>query len=321
MTKWAIITVCMCASPGCQSDSKSTAAENVRAPSVAELQAGTPIIGRLGKPIGSIQIVQGRTIRSVGKASIWYLQVQRVGGIATQECTSIPLSPYLADFGEETGVAGARSLPAIVDGKTYEFEGYETGGYEGIPAEAMERSGVLLQSHEFGFSTEFVVYAGHQIEPIAFTPTDFVGCEMYAKNLTATAADAESQVLIPAADIGSDCIITGRLGEPLGTIVRLRGQIVDTRTKADDGISCARVLSIDDAETYQPLTLQIHPMFGSFPEGKLTMGKIYDLEGYESGGFRGIPDEAMTRADTEVATTSHHFGTYFLAYKVVEVQP
>lgn len=132
---------------------------------------------------------------------------------------------------------------------------------------------------------------------------------------------AAAPISIPAADIGTKYIITGHLGKPLGTVVRVRGQIVDTRMKANEGISCARVLRINDAETHESLTLRIHPMFGSFPEGTLTMGKFYDLEGYESGNFSGIPVEAMTRAGTEVATTTHHFGTYFLAYKVVEVQP
>ena len=55
-------------------------------------------------------------------------------------------------------------------GKTYEIDGYETGGYIGIPAKA----GPVMQGLDYYFRTQLVVCNARRIEPLCFTPADFL---------------------------------------------------------------------------------------------------------------------------------------------------
>jgi hypothetical protein len=60
-------------------------------------------------------------------------------------------------------------------GKTYEMEGYETGGYIGKPSKAFMNAGFMLQTAGFYFRTYLEVYKAKKIEPLKFTPEDFKG--------------------------------------------------------------------------------------------------------------------------------------------------
>ena len=60
-------------------------------------------------------------------------------------------------------------------GKTYQMEGYETGGYVGIPAKAYEKAGLGIQTTGHYFHTYLNVYKAKLIEPLRFTPADFQG--------------------------------------------------------------------------------------------------------------------------------------------------
>src|SRR5262249_25426865 len=82
-------------------------------------------------------------------------------------------TPYFRAFGE-TGANG-NGLPTLAMGNSYEFEGYETGGFVGIPDDAYWRAGEALQTCGHYFSTRFVAYKGRPIPPIQFTPADFMG--------------------------------------------------------------------------------------------------------------------------------------------------
>src|SRR5262249_7788964 len=69
------------------------------------------------------------------------------------------------------------ALPTLDDGQTYEFEGYETGGFVGHPAEARRRAKIVLQTSGHYFSHYLIVYKGKKIAPIRWSPADFVGRE------------------------------------------------------------------------------------------------------------------------------------------------
>jgi hypothetical protein len=103
--------------------------------------------------------------------------VQRINGRATQEYIQLKLEPYFHEFGEKP-VTGGEALPKLAPGQTYEFEGFETGHFVGVPKEAYQRAGLMLQvpvGH--GFTHRFTVYKGKRIDPIRWSPAEFVGRE------------------------------------------------------------------------------------------------------------------------------------------------
>lgn len=100
------------------------------------------------------------------------LRVQRINGKATQEHIQIRLAPYFDNFGEE-GEDG-NSLPRLSFGTSFEFEGYETGGFVGVPSKAYQRANRMIQTSGFYFCHELKVYHGKKIDPIVWSPADFV---------------------------------------------------------------------------------------------------------------------------------------------------
>ena len=55
------------------------------------------------------------------------------------------------------------------------MEGYETGGYVGVPGEAYKNAGFAIQTTGYYFRTELVVYKAKVVEPLRFAPADFEG--------------------------------------------------------------------------------------------------------------------------------------------------
>ena len=122
--------------------------------------------------------------RFKGDSADSILQVQKINGQATQECIEVPIRPYSTGFGEPYLAVNLdlpqkadpeRSLPRLEYGVTYEFWGYETGGFAGEPAEAGRDGGMGKQYTSFYFASTFVVVKGKKGRPIAFSPGDFIG--------------------------------------------------------------------------------------------------------------------------------------------------
>jgi hypothetical protein len=103
------------------------------------------------------------------------LRVQRINGKATQVDIQIPLSPYFYDFGKKA--LDGDALPKLENGTTYEFEGYETGGYVGIPGEPYKKADIMLQTTGHYFRLRYTVYKGKKIESIVWSPADFIDRE------------------------------------------------------------------------------------------------------------------------------------------------
>jgi hypothetical protein len=93
------------------------------------------------------------------------VRVYRVGGVATQEFVQLRLTDYY----------GREEIPNLEAGRAFEMEGYETGGFVGVPAAARERAGEVQQGAGHRFVQEFVVFESAEINLQPFTPADFLG--------------------------------------------------------------------------------------------------------------------------------------------------
>ncbi len=134
------------------------------------------LIGMLGEPFGTVVTAQGRVIHEPTKGPEVgpKLRVQRINGKATQEDIQICVIPYFNEFGKKAKAVEGEPLPALTSGKTYEFEGYETGSFVGTPRAAYKRAGIAIQSVDFYFMHEFVVYKAVETKPIKAVPSEFV---------------------------------------------------------------------------------------------------------------------------------------------------
>lgn len=127
------------------------------------------LLGKLNLPLGEVARVQGLVVQGVGKGDEDGLQVRvfRINGEATQQFIQIKLSDYY----------DREELP-VQPGTTCELEGFETGGFVGIPAEAAKRGGVVAPTTGHQFVHEFKVIQANEIKLQPFTPADFLGREM-----------------------------------------------------------------------------------------------------------------------------------------------
>ena len=139
------------------------------------------LIGKLREPLGTVVTVQGIVVEGAFKGYEGgpNVRVQRINGRATQDDIQIRLHPYFGKFGEKAFMG--KQLPKLEDGQTYEFEGYESGEFVGIPKEAYERAGRPLQSTGFYFSHHYIVYQGKKIGSVVWAPADFVDREVLLK--------------------------------------------------------------------------------------------------------------------------------------------
>ena len=134
------------------------------------------LVGKLQSPLGDVIQVEGVVVEGPFKGYEGgpNLHPQRIQGHATQRDIQIALSPYFNDWGKEA-LAGGHALPKLEMGKTYQLEGFETGGYVGIPGQAYEKAGIAIQTASHYFRTQFIVYKAKLIEPLRLTPADFQG--------------------------------------------------------------------------------------------------------------------------------------------------
>lgn len=144
---------------------------------VSKISSEFRLIGWLGEPLGSPVTVQGIVVDAYCKINSGgpIILVERINGRATQADIRLPLRADWGHFGREN--ANGTSLPKPITGVTFEFEGYESGGYVGMPPGVMEKTGNVVQTSDHYFRVVFVAYMGKRITAIRFSPADFVGRE------------------------------------------------------------------------------------------------------------------------------------------------
>jgi hypothetical protein len=138
---------------------------------VGQLGTGYQLVGKLETPFGESVTVVG--IVETQKSKEWGdpdLRVQRIAGRVADKDVVILVRPYFSTWGEPPSVVGGFALPKLDAGKTYEMEGYETGGYVGIPADVHKKVGIAMQTSDYHFHEEFVVYKAKQVKALTSLP-------------------------------------------------------------------------------------------------------------------------------------------------------
>lgn len=125
------------------------------------------ITPKLGQPLGSVVTVAGVVVEGPFKGYEGgpNLRVQRINGLATQRDIQIRLEQYFPHM----------DLPTLKAGMTVEMEGYETGGFVGIPGQAYERAGLAIQASGFYFSHQFIYHQARIIPTLLWLPANLVG--------------------------------------------------------------------------------------------------------------------------------------------------
>ncbi|MBN1412529.1 MAG: hypothetical protein JW969_16900 [Spirochaetales bacterium] len=114
----------------------------------SELNANTKITGLLGRPLGEIITVEGKTIESSESKSDEgkiFLVVSSVNGKKLKSTERIPLQFF--SWAEVT-------IPKA--GRNVKYTGYETGAYTGIPYEAFKHL-PYAATEEYHFTVWFQV--------------------------------------------------------------------------------------------------------------------------------------------------------------------
>lgn len=139
---------------------------------VEKLGGDFKLIGKLHSPLGTMIKVVGVVVEGdfKGYEGGLNLRVQRIQGQYYQDDIQIVLeSSWLEwdDLGED------EDLPELKVGETYEMEGYQSGGFVGMPSEALERMQGIPQVAGHYFRQEFVVIKAKLAKSISYTPWMF----------------------------------------------------------------------------------------------------------------------------------------------------
>jgi hypothetical protein len=214
---------------------------------VSELGKTHVLVGKTHQPLGEVTTLKGLVFDGASKGydDGSNVRVQFINGEATQEIIELKLVPCLGSFIVQNlgDPAPLRSweldhldLNELNDrpigsselkfGHTYEFKGYESGEYVGIPWEAMSEVG-LVQTSGFGLHLHYVVASAKEIPAIQFSPEQFVDRQAI---LDGTAINDDGQAYLVGK--GWRLLVDSRSGWPqtmdgkqvavLSTIRRLR---------------------------------------------------------------------------------------------------
>lgn len=111
--------------------------------------------------------------------------------------------------------------------------------------------------------------------------------------------------------------VAGRLGRPLGTIIRVSGGVVEnaSEAKADAGQPfLIRIDSVDGMLLPLPVIFPAADVLRSQEQATLKVGDRFTATGYERGGFRGSPAGEFDYVQP-YATYGFHFHTEFVVLK------
>ena len=135
---------------------------------------------------------------------------------------------------------------------------------------------------------------------------------------------------LPVEKLGEDFKLVGKLHVPLGTLISVSGVVVEGPFKGYEGGPNLRVQQIQGRYYQEDIQIVLSPFrhdWGSKPIGggdalpKLKVGQSYQMEGYETGGFIGAPDEVLRRSELIIPVPVHHFRHVFVVTKAEEIEP
>jgi len=229
-------------------------------------QEQVKLIGQLGMSLGSTMTVQGIIVDNSfkGYKSGLNLTVQKINDSSIQQLITIPLSPYFGKFGD-------KPLPKLEKGSTYQLRVYETGEFVGVPANAYNEAGIILQTSGFYFQNRLVVLSGEKIKPIDETPNNFIG----RISLISGIAKNENDTAFIITSKGKLRLIGFRkwTESEIGRIAEVYGKIEQTETK-----------DIYNVRNCNPRLVKLEDQIGMTVK---LRGRAISLNGYWWFNYRG----------------------------------
>ncbi len=126
-------------------------------------------------------------------------------------------------------------------------------------------------------------------------------------------------VPVPVDELGKGFQLIGKLRAPLGEIVKVEGVVVPGPSKGYEDGPNLRVQRIQGRYTQEIIQIDLEsPFGGDFPK-RLESGKTYQMSGYETGGYVGIPAQVLK--DTMFQTTRHYFRLQFAIAGAKKIEP
>lgn len=140
--------------------------------------------------------------------------------------------------------------------------------------------------------------------------TGMAGCSKPKPKSEPTIPVITNQSVVRADDLTEKVKVIGRLGVPLGTVMRVDGEVVPVRQgKVSEWISVARVDRIRGGTVELPETLP----FRCIGTNQLPEGRFKELLCYETGDFRGIPDAVSDHMEA-MPSEGFRFQTYLVMF-------
>lgn len=257
------------------------------------------LLGRLNLPLGEVVRVQGIIVRGPEKAFEDGLNVRayRINGQATQQFVQIKLVDYY----------GRDELP-LQPGVACELEGFETGGFVGVPAEALRRGGEVTQTTGHHFVHEFKVIHATEIKLQPFTPADFLGREMLvqgqavSENGSAYIAGNKWKLLV---DNGTPWPKNseGKTAEARG-VIRTIGKTTTYRLENGGKNSNARLVNLAD-QVGKAVTLRGTVVEKNGQAAFRYRGQVVNVDGLKNLiAQTGLRDEVQLNGTLEVVRTT-----------------
>jgi hypothetical protein len=244
------------------------------------------LIGQLGKELGSTLTVEGIIVdkSSKGYGNGLNLIVHKINDSSIQQLITIPILPYFRKF-------GVKPLPKIEIGSSFSLRVYETGEYVGVPADAYNEAGIILQTSGFYFQNRLIVISGKKITTKKASPINFVGQNALlsgiAKNENDTAIIETSKFILRLIECRK------WTASEVGKVVEEYGKIEQTEKKG-----------IFNVKNCNPRLVKLEDQIGMTTT---LRGRAISLNGYWWFNYRGTDLYVEKMAELPNWTVNNHF--------------
>ena len=146
-----------------------------------------------------------------------------------------------------------------------------------------------------------------------------VAIQAAAQDPSASTKNANRAATISVKSFGPKNVI-GHLGQPLGTIVRVSGVVIDgdsTRRRVNLGKTLLEVQTVDGEKLQRPMQFEYSRARKEIP--KPLPGQRFDYYVHEYGAFDGVVDipEELEIEEVPVANDGFHYRPYVTVHKSV----
>lgn len=125
---------------------------------------------------------------------------------------------------------------------------------------------------------------------------------------------------VPVSKLGTKYRLLGKLQKPLGTVVTVQGLVVDGPFKGHEGGPNIRIQRIDGRATQEHIQIKLNADSDDPGIAQLELGRTYELKGYETGKFVGLPNGAPG-PENGGATTGFYFSHSFNVITIKRFEP